>query len=174
MKRTAGAVTSTIVQQDPAVEHVLASVGGGGAQNQARIWVHSEGPQIPQGRVRRHGHQSPAPQTGTCGGRDRVLPGLSGLPNWRTLCAMRSTSTPSQATDLGRAVQMGATAHREAEGHPPAEGRQQRSAGQRAASRTWSSTATPRPGSASPRQQIDDVLYDAFGQRAGFHHLHTR
>ena len=29
----------TIVQADPAVEHVLASVGGGGAQNQARIWV---------------------------------------------------------------------------------------------------------------------------------------
>ena len=28
-----------IVQQDPAVEHVLASVGGGGAQNQARFWV---------------------------------------------------------------------------------------------------------------------------------------
>jgi len=27
------------VQQDPAVEHVLASVGGGGAQNQARFWV---------------------------------------------------------------------------------------------------------------------------------------
>jgi multidrug efflux pump len=28
-----------IVKQDPAVDHVLASVGGGGAQNQARMWV---------------------------------------------------------------------------------------------------------------------------------------
>ncbi len=29
----------SVVQHDPAVQHVLASVGGGGAQNQARIWV---------------------------------------------------------------------------------------------------------------------------------------
>ena len=138
---------------------------GGGQTNSAASCSSSLKPLAQRSATGRPGDRAAAPQARAGARRDAVPAGGAGHPHRRPRRATRSTSTRCRPTTwralrpgrrkLAEALQQRAGAHR----------RQFRPAGQGPGDRSRRSTATPPRAWASPPSQIDNTLYDAFGQR---------